>query len=91
MSRNVKPLHYAIIEHFVDGRSDCAADVIEALQSVYGDCKMLAPKDVEEALATAKENGILEEASYELDAQGMLVVRYRMTDFGHDMVRRYLR
>lgn len=51
---------------------------------------MLTLKDVEEALATAKENGVLEECGYDLDSNGGLVVYYRMTDFGKDMVGRYI-
>ena len=69
-------------------REDCAAGVVDALKPDYGDYKMLTLKDVEEALATAKENGILEESGTTLDSNGGLVVYYRMTDFGKDMVGR---
>ena len=45
---------------------------------------------VEEALATAKENGLLEEAGYRLDEGGGLRIDYEMTEFGRDMVQRCL-
>ena len=89
MGNGLAPLHYAIIEHFVDGCEDCAAGVVEALAPDYGDYKMLTLHDVEEALATAKENGILDETRYALDCAGELVVYYRISDFGKGMVGRY--
>lgn len=53
--------------------------------------KLLTLNDVAEALATAKENGILEEISYEIDSNKHLVTNYRLTEFGKDMIERYLR
>ena len=90
MGNGLIPLHYAIIEHFVGGKEDCAAGVVAALEPDYGDYKMLTRRDVEEALATAKENGILDETRCDLDACGELVIYYRINDFGKDMARRYL-
>lgn len=90
MGNNLVPLYYAIVKHFMDGRQDCAAGVVDALASDYGNYKMLTMKDVEEALATAKENGILDEAKCDLDSNGELVVYYRVTDFGKDMISRYI-
>lgn len=90
MGNNLVPLYYAIVKHFMDGRQDCAVGVVDALAPDYGNYKMLTMKDVEEALATANENGVLEECGYDLDSNGGLVVYYRMTDFGKDMVGRYI-
>lgn len=90
MGADLAPLHYAIIRHFAHGAEDCAAGVVSALAPDYGDYKMLTRRDVEEALATAKENGILDETRFALDDSGDLAVFYRMNDFGKDMVRRYL-
>lgn len=84
------PLHYAIIEHFLQGVEDDASGVVTALASDYASYKMLTESDVEEALMTAKENGILEETRCEADQAGNPVVFYRMTDFGARMVERYL-
>ena len=93
MNRNDKklpPLYYAIILHFLDGRTDSARGVVEALSPNYGGYRLLTLKDVEEALATAKENGLLEEADFQMDEDGELRIDYRMTEFGRDMVQRYL-
>ena len=84
------PLYYAIVKHFVDGESHSAQDVITALKPLYGGYKLLTEKDVDEALATAKENGLLDETACDLDEKGNLRIFYRMTDFGQDMVRRYI-
>ena len=84
------PLYYAIIKHFMDGTEACADDVVSALSPDYGDYKLLTHKDVEEALATAKENGLLDESNYGIDANDPLQVYYKVTDFGLDMMNRYI-
>ena len=61
MKNNLPPLYYAIIGQFKDDAEHCAADIVAALESDYAGYKLLTNKDVEEALATAKENGILDE------------------------------
>jgi hypothetical protein len=90
MHNELPPLHYAIIEHFTDGMEDCAQGVIKALEKDYAGYKLLNAKAVSEMLATAKENGILEEASYCVNSKGDLIPTYRMDEFGREMVRRYL-
>jgi hypothetical protein len=47
-------------------------------------------KDVEEALATAKENGLLDESNCDLDDNGGLRIWYQVTEFGEDMIDRYI-
>ena len=84
------PLYYAIIKHFMDGPEACADDVVSALSPDYGDYKLLTHKDVEEALATAKENGLLDESDYGIDETGQLQIYYKVTDFGLDMMNRYI-
>lgn len=93
MNRNDKklpPLYYAIVLHFLDGRTDDASGVVEVLGGDYGGYRLLNAGGVEEALATARENGLLEEAGYRLDEGGELRIDYEMTEFGRDMVQRYL-
>lgn len=90
MGNNLMPLYYAIVEHFMDGGADCAEGVIQALKEDYGGYKLLNCKAVEEALATAKENGILDEIGCDLDEDGELRIYYRASDFGEDMMRRYI-
>lgn len=90
MKNNLPPLYYAIIGQFKDDAEHCAADIVTALESDYAGYKLLTNKDVEEALATAKENGILDETRAELDDNGQLRVFYRMSVFGGVMVNQYL-
>lgn len=90
MSNKLEPLYYAIIRHFTNGSECCAADVVEALTPKYASYKLLTLHDVDDALAVAKENGILEETRCDLDDAGNLRIYYRITDFGTDMISRYL-
>lgn len=88
--KKLPPLYYAIILHFIDGKTDSAQGVVQALVSDYGRYKLLNIKDVEEALATAKENGLLIETGYRVDENGELLIDYQITEFGREMVLRYL-
>lgn len=90
MGSHLEPLYYAIIRHFEGGAEDDAEGVVRALSADYGGYKLLARPDVEEALATARENGLLDETRCDLDEGGDLRIYYRMTDFGADMMQRYL-
>lgn len=91
MSSPSLPLYYAIIKHFENGTEDCAQGVVTALEPEYSGYKLLTLNDAAEALATAKENGILEETVYAIDGNNQLVTNYRMTEFGKDMVDRYIK
>ncbi len=90
MSNQLMPLYYAIIKHFMNGEKDSVEGVIAALEPLYGGYKLLTPRDVEEALDTAKENGLLDEAGCDLDDAGQLRIFYQVTDFGRDMINRYI-
>ena len=90
MAKELIPLYYAIMKHFMDGREHAACDVIDALEPRYGGYKLLTPKDVGEALDTAKENGLLDESGCDLDEGGSLRIYYRVSDFGRDMIDRYI-
>ena len=88
MGDSLIPLHYA--KHFMDGEADCADGVVRALEGDYRGYKLLNRADVEETLATAKENGLLDEAGYDLSEEGYLRIRYRINSFGEDMMGRYI-
>ncbi|MBR3181918.1 MAG: hypothetical protein IKF56_04685 [Eggerthellaceae bacterium] len=90
MANELMPLYYAIMKHFMDGNEHSAQDVIDALEPNYGGYKLLTNKDVEEALDTAKENGLIDESSCDLDNSGNLLIRYQINDFGRDMIDRYI-
>ena len=90
MPRNKMPLHYAILKLFADGEARSAQDIIDVLEPEYGSYKLLTRKDVDEKLATAKENGILDEVDCKLEADGSLKSYFKINEFGSDMIRRYL-
>ena len=91
MANDLMPLYYAIVKQFMDGKEYAADDIVKVLSPDYGDYKLLTHKDVEEALSTAKENGLLDESSYDLDDSGELRVHFRVNDFGRDMIGRYIK
>lgn len=86
----LEPLYYAIIKLYMDDEPRDALDVVSALEPDYSGYKLLTPKDVDEALATARENGLLDEVNCGLGGNGDLRIYYRMTEFGRDMVMRYI-
>ena len=91
MNNDSLPLYYAIIKHFENGTEDCAQGIVAAFEPEYSGYKLLTIIDVAEALATAKENGILEETAYAIDSNMQLVTSYKLTEFGKDMVNRYIK
>lgn len=82
------PLYYAIVLHFMDGTPDTARGAMESLAAAYGASRPLNLRSMEEALATACENGLLDKAGYRMDEQGELEISYRINDFGREMVAR---
>ena len=90
MANELMPLYYAIVKQFMDDREYSTDDIIDALKPNYGDYKLLTKKDVDEALATAKENGLLDESNYDIDGDGELRIYYRVNEFGRDMIDRYI-
>ena len=84
------PLYFAIMKHFESGKADCVEGVMDALRSDYGTYKLFTEKDIEESLATAKENGLLDECYWLLYKNGNLKVFYQANDFGKDMIAKYL-
>ncbi len=89
-SKKNRPLYYAIMLHFASGDADCASGVICSLKTVYANHKQLSTSNVAEALATAKENGLLDETGSDVDENGKLRIWYRMNSFGKQMVDKYV-
>lgn len=90
MKNNLPPLHYAIIKCFNKDSTLSSEDVMAFLKQDYSSYKLFTRKDIDEVLATAKENGLLEEAKADIDNKGRLCIFYHITDFGKEMVRHYL-
>lgn len=87
----MKPLNYAIMK-YVDSVTEASAeDVIKALSPEYGRYKMLRPDAVEEALMVAKANALLDESRFELDENGELRVFYKVNEYGHYMIEKFIR
>lgn len=88
--KNAEPLYYAIIRLFADGYERTSENVLAELEPVYGSRKLFTLKGIDEALATARENGLLEETSYGISESGDLVVGYTIAEFGEEAVAKYL-
>ena len=87
----MKPLNYAILKHFTKVKEACAHDVVEALKDTYGEFKALNTQEVLSALMTAEANGLLEEARFELDGEGVLQIYYRAHEEGANTINKYIR
>ncbi len=84
------PLNYAIIKLFLDGRARCAEDVLADLLPAYSEYKMLTLKGIDEALAIAKENGLLDEASIGIEGKD-LKISYQLNERGRDLIQKYIK
>ncbi|MDO5537791.1 MAG: hypothetical protein Q4F72_09730 [Desulfovibrionaceae bacterium] len=87
----MKPLNFAILKLFTDGREACPEQVIDALKSEYGSFKALNKADVLNALMTAESNGLVEESRFELDDAGELRVYYRANADGIATINKYIK
>ncbi|MDN0055213.1 hypothetical protein [Collinsella ihumii] len=90
MTEREIPLSYAIVKLFKDGRPRSAEDVVHELGPAYAKHKLLTLKGVDEALATAKENGLLDEACTSISSDGKLQLSYKLNAYGKKMVEKYL-
>lgn len=89
MPKKTEPLSYAIIKLFGDGEARCAADVVRELRPAYCGHKQLTERSVDEALATANENGLLDKSDAIID-DGELHIFFMLNDYGREMVEKYL-
>ena len=87
----MRPLYYAMLKWMTTVNEACVADAIDALKGEYGSFKMCRPKPMQEALMTAEKNGLLEEYSFDLDANNDLRVYYKVTDYGKQMINDYIK
>jgi len=87
----MRPLNYATLKCFDDGASLDAATVMEQLKDDYGTFRSFRLGAIEESLMAAEKNDLLERTGFDLDDTGALRVYYRATDYGRDMIARYIR
>lgn len=85
-----KPLNFAMLKYMTTVEKANPAQVIEALKADYAGRRELQPNGMLIAMMTAKENGLLEEHSYELDANGELVMYFTAPAECADEINRYI-
>lgn len=90
MTEREIPLSYAIVKLFKDGRPRSAEDVVYELRPIYARHKLLTEKGVDEVLATAKENGLLDEVCAAISDGGKLQLSYKLNAYGCEMAEKYL-
>lgn len=87
----MKPLYYAIMKYMTTVKEASNMDVIHALKKDYGSFKMLRPDAVQEAMMTAKANGLLDESRFELDDTDQLQVYYKVNEYGRQMINAFIK
>lgn len=87
----MKPLNFAILKYFATGVEACRKDVQDALRADYGSFKAFKDNQMDEALMTAKSNGLIEESRLELDENGGLVIYYKANQDGIDAINSYIK
>lgn len=90
MFYNRLPLSYAVVRLFADNRVYSSNDVVAALEQDYEGHRLLNERNVEEVLATAKENGLLDVSGVDISDDGSLRISYQLNDYGREMIERYL-
>ena len=86
----MKPLNFAILKFFTDGKEHCRKDVQEALKADYSGFKAFKDKQMDEALMTACSNGLIEESRLDM-VDGSLVIYYKANQDGIDAINRYIK
>ena len=88
----MRPLNYAILKYMTTVDKASAKEVVDALKPEYGSFRMLNMLTVQEALMTAEQNTLLEEAGYNLNEQGDDVdIFFKITSYGEMMIDKYVK
>lgn len=85
------PLNYAILKYMTAVDKASAKDVVTALCPVYGSFRNFSEKSILEALMTGVQNSLLEEACYDLDDKGDLVIYYHAPESGREAINSYIK
>lgn len=86
----MKPLNFAILKFFTDGKEHCRKDVQEALKADYSGFRAFKDKQMDEALMTACSNGLIEESRLDM-VDGSLVIYYKANQDGIDAINSYIK
>lgn len=86
----MRPLNYEILKYFTRVEKGCANDVYEALENDYKNHKAFRKDLIIEALMTAKENGLIDEADYVLLGDE-LIVYYQASQEQKDTINSYIK
>lgn len=86
----MKPLNFAILKFFTDGKEHCRTEVQEALKADYSNFKAFKDKQMDEALMTACSNGLIEESRLDM-VDGKLVIYYKANQDGIDAINSYIK
>ena len=84
------PLNYAILELFKAKNEYDETAVMRELKAKYHCFRSFNSAAILESLMSAEKNELLQESRFELDEQGKLHVYYQSTDYGREMIKRYI-
>lgn len=87
----MKPLCYAELLYFEDGKDHCVNDVMRDLKDQYGKFRMFNAKAIHECMMTAQTNGILDESGADLDEDDNLRIYWKINDYGRKLMDRFLK
>ncbi|MDR2035642.1 MAG: hypothetical protein LBP91_03090 [Coriobacteriales bacterium] len=87
----MRPLNYAILKLYEDGSEIDVQGVMSRLNDDYRKFRAFKPKAINESLMSAEKNGLLEESNWELDDKNELHVYYKVTDYGTEMIKGYIK
>ncbi|MGV3083252.1 hypothetical protein [Enterococcus dispar] len=84
------PSRMAVLNHMVGIKEVDVKQVMTALQKDYGNEKQFNEKMYLDHLMALEANGLVEMASYDLDQNNELVMRYAITEDGRHAVNKYV-
>lgn len=85
-----RPLNFAILKYFTENEVGSAENIYETLKEDYKGHKSLKIPSIIESLMTAKENGLIDEDSFEM-SDDKLVIYYKATDDQKKTINYYIK
>lgn len=90
MSDTLLPFRFRLLDYLGSVDSATPKESMVALESEYGQMKYFNLPEVEEHFLSMRANGIADEIDVQLDEDGQVEARYRITDFGRELLDKYL-